>query len=266
MRCWALLAAALLLLQVDAAPLPPEVEAVQQYLLGGDDYPEDLGEHYRMKIENALIGDLDDDGRDEVVFQTFPHFRQSPTIVFFKLDAQRKVTRWKEGLAPGPMVKVDGEQLDSHTVGDGVDMTVPGMESDPDARLKIGRSALKHFGGVVLYRGFIHADGRKGRGSFIDLSALEPQPKGDNCEDFQFARLRGSAIGSLSGETGKLLAVWEGERIHLYRIRFIDGGFLDKQVEVIAAPQGFAGFAPRPTLGYSKQGEFVPLARAAARK
>ena len=104
---------------------PPEIEAVRKFLLDKE-YPELFDKPYRTKIENAVRADLDGDGALEVVLHVMPHYRQSATIVIFRVDKELVVTRLKEGLAPGPLVPLSGTFLDSHSIGHAVDLTLNG--------------------------------------------------------------------------------------------------------------------------------------------
>ncbi|MGB7904594.1 MAG: hypothetical protein WCF43_07875, partial [Steroidobacteraceae bacterium] len=75
-----------LLFSAATQALPPEAEAVQKYILEND-YPERFKDTtYRTRIEDLLIVDVDGDGAKEVVVSFHPHYRQSPTVVIYRLD------------------------------------------------------------------------------------------------------------------------------------------------------------------------------------
>jgi hypothetical protein len=218
---------------VTAAELPPKVAAVQKYLLN-EDYPEVFGEqHYRIKVEDALVADVDDDGNEEVILLVKPHYRQSPTIVLFKVSKDLKVKRVIEGLAPGPLVPVSGDYLDSHTLGMGVDLTIQGAEKDPKNRKEAVTIALKEMGGVVEYRSFFHTDGRKGKAPvYVDMSHLEA-PKNGSCEAFEFSTVDAIKVASKDDGTGHYLLALVGKELYTYKIKKITtDGFLEKNLTV----------------------------------
>jgi hypothetical protein len=222
-----------LVVTVAAAELPPKVAVVQKYLLN-EDYPEVFGEqHYRIKVEDALVADVDDDGNDEVILLVKPHYRQSPTIVLFKVSKDLKVKRVIEGLAPGPLVPVSGDYLDSHTLGMGVDLTIQGAEKDPKNRKEVVAIALKEMGGVVEYRGFFHTDGRKGKApAYVDMSHLEA-PKNGSCEAFEFSTVDAIKVASRDDGSGHYLLALVGKELYTYKIKKITtDGFLEKKLTV----------------------------------
>jgi hypothetical protein len=253
LACWPMAAG--------AQALPPEIEAVRKYILEKD-YPEVFKEdRYRTRIENALVVDVDGDGRNEVVVHFHPHYRQSPTIVIYRLSKELVVTRVVEGLAPGALQPISGDYLDSHTLGEGVDLGVKGSLDSAESRGKFAKSALQQFGAVVAYASFWHVDGRAGGKTYIDLSALALPAKAQNCEAFEFSRVRQIAFGPARGESKGYLAAWVGRDVHLYTIHFRDDGMLEKTVEVQAAPEQFGGFLPGKGLSYSTKAGVEVLAR-----
>jgi hypothetical protein len=214
-----------------AEKLPPKVAAVQKYLLEKD-YPEVFGEqHYRIKVEDALVADVDDDGNEEVLLLVKPHYRQSPTIILFKVSKDLKVKRVIEGLAPGPLVKVSGDYLDCHTLGMGADVTAEGIEKDPKKRKEVVAISLKEMGGVVEYRNFIHTDGREGK-VYVDMSHLDA-PKKASCESFEFSTVDAIKAGSRDDGSGNYLLALVGKELYMYKIKKITSdGFLQKTLTV----------------------------------
>jgi hypothetical protein len=110
----------------------PQLEAVKKYILETD-YPEVFGtEQYKTRIEGVLDVDIDNDGAREIVVLYFPHYRQSASIVIYKISSDLRVTRVTERLAPGPLQKVSGDYLDSHNLGMGVDFEIQGENATPE--------------------------------------------------------------------------------------------------------------------------------------
>ncbi len=216
-----------------AGELPPKVAAVQKYLLE-QEYPEVFGDkHYRIKVEDALVADVDDDGISEVILRVKPHYRQSPTVVLFKVSKDLKVKRVVEGLAPGPLVPVTGDYLDSHTLGMAADLTVQGAEKDPKKRKQAVAIALKEMGGVVEYANFIHTDGRKGKAPvYIDMSHLKA-PKDATCENFEFSTVDALQVAAKDDGSGNYLVALVGSELYMYKIKKITpDGFLQKTLTV----------------------------------
>ena len=231
--------------------LPREVEAVRKYLLEVE-YPELFGdEPYRTRIEDALVTDLDGDGSAEVVVLFSPHYRQSAPIVIYHVSQDLKVTRVTEGLAPGPLQPLSGDYLDSHALGEAVDFS---SDAGPAQHEKLLQVVLtSRFGGVVEYASFMHADNRKGRISYLDMTAVEV-PDGDkSCEHFEFSKVDDIAAGALDGDPSTIyLAAHVGRDLWIYRITgFLADGRLRKEVRVLPVPNDFARFAPAgPVIRY----------------
>ena len=216
-----------------AAELSPKVEAVKQYLLK-DDYPELFGDKpYRMKVKNIIEADLDDDGEDEVIFHVTPHYLQSPTIIIFKVSKDLKVARVIEGLAPGPLVALTSDFIDSHTLGEAVDFTIGEEQSNPAKRKEVVKISLEKMGGVVEYRNFIHMDGRKGKGSYIDMTNLAKPPAKENCEAFEFSMPEAITVMAKKDGSGNYLLAHVGKSMYAYKIHKIrEDGFLEKSLTV----------------------------------
>lgn len=223
----------LVVLPAPAEEMDPRVKAVQDYITKKDDYPELFKDKpYRIKVSDIKIGDLDGDGIDEVVVAVNPHYQQSPTILIFQVNKKLKVTRVIEGLAPGPLIPVSGDQIDSHTLGLGVDFSVSGKNGKPINREFIDIT-MKQFKGVVAYKSFIHADHRSGYGMYIDMKHIESVPKKDNCEAFEFSTVEEIMIARRDGDDTNWLVAKIGDALYAYKIRKITKeGFLDKTMKI----------------------------------
>jgi hypothetical protein len=221
-------------LQANAQSLPPEVEAVRNYVLTND-YPEVFsGQRYRVKIENIIVADLDGDGTPEVIAHVKPHFRQSPTIIIFKVSKDLHVQRVMEGLAPGPLQSVSGNYLDSHTLGEGADFQVV-MKPEYGAGNGLVQGLVKsQKGSLVIYKNFAHLDGREGPPTYIDLSAAILPAGINTCEDFEFSDIDQVEVTSRFSTDGrKVIAAHLGKKIYAIRIeRFLPDGLLEKSVTV----------------------------------
>jgi hypothetical protein len=217
-----------------------EVAAVQQYVLN-EDYPELFeGKPYRTRVENVITTDLDGDGLTDVVVHYAPHYRQSATIVIFRLSKEMKVTRVTEGLAPGPLVPVSGAFLDSHTFGMGVDMEAKSKTGEPVGGNELAQTAMKQFGGVVAYKSFIHGDGRLGKGAYIDMTHAKIPAGGKACEHFEFSKVKRVTVGKLPGHGAQnFLVAWVGNELNIYRINGFHDGFLKKTLWVEKTPSDF---------------------------
>lgn len=238
---------------VNAQDRTAQANAIKNHILNND-YPEVFDEKtYRVTIENVIFDDIDGDGEMEAIVHYKPHYRQSPTIVFYQFVGNTKIIRFTEALAPGALVKLGDYYLDSHSLGHGVDFIVSDKDK-PDAPRKIVEATLNNasFGNLVLYRNFIHADGRRSSGvpTFIDLSYHTPLDSLNNCESFEFHDLKQIASGKIDGE--KYLAAWVGEEIYIYKIHeFSKAGFLTKNLWIIAAPKDIKQLNQGSTLSYT---------------
>lgn len=162
-----------------------------------------------------------------------PHYRQSPTVVLFKVSKDLKVKRVVEGLAPGRLVPVTGDYLDSHTLGMAADLTVQETEMDPKKRKQAVAIALKEMGGVVEYSNFIHTDGRTGKAPvYIDMSYLKA-PKDATCETFEFSTVDALHVAAKDDGSGNYLVALVGAELYMYKIKKITtDGFLQKTLTV----------------------------------
>lgn len=231
--------------------IPKEIEsqakAVIDYL-NNKDYPELFTDKkYSIRIKKIIVTDIDNDGLNEAVVLYQPHFRQSPTIILFKLSNTRKTykaSRIYEGLAPGPIIPVSGSTIDSHTLRVALDLVAESESGekipDPIQVVEMGRA--KGMNGFVQYNKFFHIDFRKGLGSYIDMSHLPDIP--ENCEKFEFSNVNDIAIGELNDKESKTyIAALTGSSIYLYEINKInEKGYLDKQLFTIPLPHGFKSF------------------------
>jgi hypothetical protein len=238
---------------VNAQDRTEQANAIKNHILNND-YPEVFDDKtYRVAIENVIFDDIDGDGQMEAIVHYKPHFRQSPTIVFYRFVGNTKIERASEALAPGALVTPGDYYLDSHSLGHGIDFAVSEKEK-PDAPRKIVEAAVNNasFGNLVLYPNFIHADGRRSSGvpTFIDLSYLKSIDSLNNCESFEFQDLKQIASGKIDGE--KYLATWVGEEIYVYKIHsFSKAGFLTKDLWIIAAPKDMKQLNQGSPLSYT---------------
>ena len=231
----------------------PRLAAVQKYVLEKD-YPEVFGAaHYKTRIEGVLDVDVDNDGSREVVILYFPNYRQSAPIVIYKVSSDLKVTRVTEGLAPGPLQELSGDYLDSHELGQAVDMEIPKGKLAPETSLQI--MAKNGMNGLVLYDSFFHADSRAGSPWFIDMRGIKLPTAMHDCSSFEFSRVKQIAVGHLREDSSKnYLAAWVGDEIYVYLIRgVLNNWMLNKQLWVIKAPQGFNGFETGQGLMYKTE-------------
>lgn len=234
-----------------AADVPPEMAAVQKYVLEKD-YPEIFENPYRMRVDGALVSDLDGDGLPEVISQTWPHFRQSAPLTIFRVAPSLQVTRVIEGLAPGPLVPISGDYLDSHALRLGFDLVQDGAPSDAKTRAEVIALWMKRGFSGVAYKNFYHLDKRlmhpenktEAGVYYVDMTHIANPPASQTCESFEFSRIRGSAAGPVEGlGKGNILASWAGPTITLYRIReILPSGLLDKQLWQVDMPTDFEGF------------------------
>lgn len=229
---------------VEAGDADQAIARVTEYVLN-ENYPELFdNKPYRIKVEHIFASDIDNDGSKEVVMHTIPHFRQSPTIMFFEV-AESQVRQVAEGLAPGPLQPVSGQFLDSHTLGQGVDFSVE--DQTPEKIGKIVPVARQRFGGVVAYDDFLHVDGRAGKNVFVDMRGMDVPADADSCADFEFSLPEFVTSGRFQPDGDvHLLAIVEGNA-YFYRIRnFLADGRIDKAVTIRPLPDDFHEMSSLP--------------------
>ena len=228
------------------------VEHLKKYTLEKD-YPEVFGgAHYHIRVENILDVDIDNDGKRELVVLFAPHYRQSASVVIYKVSPESEVVKVTEGLAPGPLQKLSGDYLDSHELGMGVDFVIGQGQVKPSEADHALQAAMANFGGVVAYRDFYHADGREGPVSYVDMRDVDVPLKAQDCSSFEFSKVRQVAAGHVHEDSSKnYLAAWVGDEVYVYLIQGISRrGMLDKKLWVVEAPAGFKGFTAGQGLTY----------------
>ena len=241
---------------------PKEINLVFDYLLKKD-YPELFGDQpFQFRPIDWQIIDIDDDGNTEVFLQTYPHYRQSPSITIFQIDKNDSVTRIVEGFAPGHLEKLskDDDYFDSHTTGTAIDMQLE--SNDIDKFRKVGESSLNWGMSVVLYKNFIHSDKRQGKGIFIDLMYLDDYSSENSCENFQFSKPDKIIAGKISNQDKKYFIAKVGKELYCYKINgFRDLKFVDKEIKIIDIPKDFKELQlDNKTIKYlNKKGQLIDL-------
>lgn len=219
---------------------PKEINLVFDYLLNND-FPELFGdEPFQLRPIDWQIIDIDDDGIIEVFLQTFPHFRQSPSITVFQIDKNDSVTRIIEGFAPGHLIKISEEDdyFDPHTTGTAIDMQLD--SNNPEKFKKLAESSLKFGMSTVLYKNFIHSDKREGKGIFIDLMYLNDYSTENSCVNFQFAKPDKIIAGKILNQDKKYFIAKVGNELYCYKINgFQDSRFINKEITIIYIPKDF---------------------------
>lgn len=223
-----------------------EVALVKDYMLKTD-YPEKFSNHvYHVKILDAIVAPVLNDGSDDVVILVAPNYRQSATILFYKISETKTVTRVMEGLAPGPLVPVTGNYIDSHTLGEGVDLSLQGRQEDTVSRRNFIDVAAAKFGGMVAYPNFFHVDGRQGPLWYVDESNVMPVLENKDCSGFEFSAVEAVAVGQITGGgTDNYLIAKVGDSLYTYLISGLESGkFLNKKSWTSALPADFKSFMP----------------------
>lgn len=158
-----------------------------------------------------------------------------------------------EGLAPGPLEKVSGGYLDSHTLGMAADFEVSGGTATPETVLET--ATTNGMNGFVIYDSFFHMDHRSGSPAIIDMRGVKLLSKDHDCGSFEFSRVKQIAAGHIREDSSKnYLAAWVGDEIYVYLIHGISNrGLLDKKLWVVNAPKGFNGFEIGKGLTYKTE-------------
>ena len=196
-----------------------------------------------VPVRGIQLLDVDQDGAPEAFVWIDPSFRQTPTVLVYKYDPQRGAHRVLEGLVPGRLQPVSGRFTDDHTMGFGIDMTVGG-DGRPVDFDKLISAAGQTGMSLVRYRTFLHADGRKGFVSFVDLSDRDLPTSGtQTCQDFEFSSVEALAAGTVAGKrTVRYLAALTARDVTVYRFRGIKPNeTLDKEVWVRPRLAGTTG-------------------------
>ncbi len=231
---------------------PSAAELLKKHLLEKD-YPEVFQDkNYHVRVENVLNMDIDNDGKNELVVLFYPHYRQSASIMIYKVSPDEGLARVTEALAPGPLQKISGDYLDSHETGSAADFSLPESQTNPENKNKVLQIAMANFGGVVVYRSFYHVDSRRGPVSYLDMTGVELPPSVQDCSSFEFSKVRQIAAGPLREDSSKnYLAAWVGNEIYVYLITGVSTqGLLEKKLWVVKAPADFKGFVPGQGLTY----------------
>lgn len=222
---------------------PREIRLVFDYIIQHD-YPELFNnKQFQFRPVAWAIHDMDDDGRSEVFLQTFPHYRQSPTITIYQIDEQDSVHRVTEGFAPGHLKAISKEEdyFDTHSTGTALDMELGA--GDLGRLNAFARMSLIFGMSPVIFNNFVHTDKREGKPTFLDLSYLKDLDGESSCEHFQFAQPDAIVAGKIKGEKYKYFLAVVGDEMYCYQIRgFEKGGYIDKHVIVIQKPQDFKSF------------------------
>lgn len=219
-------------------------DLVKDFILKHD-YPEKFKDTvYHVKINDALVSPvLNDNTRDVVVLVT-PNYLQSATILIYEISDDKIVKRVAEGLAPGPLVPLTGAYLDSHTLGEAVDIGLKDKQGDPNSRKIFIKTTFDKFGGVVAYANFFHVDGREGPAWFIDMSDSQSPLEGKDCSKFEFSSVDAIVSGQIDGATAHdYLVAKVGKNLYVYFINGLtDEKFLNKKSWVVPVPADFVGF------------------------
>ena len=220
--------------------MPKEVTLVFDYLVNIEN-PEYFGEtHLQPRPIRWSVIDIDDDGIIEVFLQTFPHFRQSPTITIFQIHKNDSVGRIVEGFAPGHLIplSIEDDYYDSHTTGSAIDMSID--NNDQSKIRTVGETSLNWGMSVVLYKNFIHTDQREAGMIFIDLLYLNDYSSENTCENFQFSMPDEIAAGTVKNISNKCFIARVGEELFCYEISgFKESKFVNKEVTIMKLPNGF---------------------------
>ena len=71
----------------------PQTDVFRKFITGKD-YPEVFGTtRYEIRVENILDVDIDNDGQKELIVQFYPRYRQSATVIIYKVSPDMEFTR-----------------------------------------------------------------------------------------------------------------------------------------------------------------------------
>lgn len=219
---------------------PKEIDLVFDYWVNNEP-PELFNEHpYQPRPIAWQIIDIDNDGKTEVFLQTFPHYRQSPTISIFQIDSNETVNRIIEGFAPGHLIELSAEDdyLDTHSTGTAIDMQLDSNE--PEKFKKLAQSSLKFGMSVVLYNNFIHTDKRDGKGIFIDLMYLNDFSNENSCANFQFSQPDQIIAGKIKNVEDSFFIAKVNKELFCYKIKGFDNeNFVNKEIIIMKLPKKY---------------------------
>lgn len=219
---------------------PKEINLVFDYLVNTEP-PELFNDNpYQPRPIAWQITDIDNDGKIEVFLQTFPHYRQSPTISIFQIDSNSNVTRIIEGFAPGHLIPLsaEGDYFDTHSTGTAIDMQLD--SNDPDKFKKFAQSSLKFGMSTVLYKNFIHSDKRDGKGIFIDLMYLNDYSDENSCANFQFSQPEQIITGKIINQEESFFIAKVNKELFCYKIKgFVNDSFVDKEIVIMELPRKY---------------------------
>jgi len=208
-----------------------QIDAVNKYLQNNN-LEQFKNIKYQIKVIDVAVGDLNNDGNKEVIIAIKPHYLQSPSIIIFQVNNKMHVTKVIEGLAPGNIKLISGDFIDSHTIGEGVDIIIKPEKTNIDKNIII-QNIIQVFNGVVEYQEWVHVDKRKNK-MYIDMKHINFPNKNNNCEKFEFATIKYIKIIKIK-ERNFLLAHVDN-LIYIYRIdSFLKNGLIDKNLQIIDA-------------------------------
>jgi hypothetical protein len=183
--------------------------------------------------------DIDHDGHAEVFLAITPKYRQTATIVIYRALDSNRVARVYEGLAPGRLVPPSGRQVDTHTLGNGVDLSVEGGADSSVGRRVVGAARVQGMQ-IVRYPDFFHVDVRGPAAAFVDIASALHDLHAKTCESFEFSPVEAIATGHVGKDTvDHYLAVLTPAEVVFYRFRGVaPDGLLNKMSWSLPRPQG----------------------------
>jgi|GEM_PF-3621699 hypothetical protein len=221
---------------------PADLQKVFNYILKTE-YLELFGDSsstHRFRLLDWAIADIDGDKKTEVFLLIHPYYGETAPIQVYQLDADGKVSRIREALAPGQPVVRSKECLSTHASGHGMDMTVEANANNIKRR-RFVEAGMKHGMTMIEFPRFFHSDHRSSiGGGYVDLTHSTFRLEDTSCEAVQLARPSSIKVGQIKGRSGKYLGVIVNKELWLYRItRIVDGTFIDKDVTIIKLPKDF---------------------------